>query len=82
MTEGFPVEQNSIRLIAGLWYVILPNDKHPDSRLLQNGLIVYNVPSTDYEAAEKNVKVVNEWARARGGRPVQPKIKAQEYLKF
>ena len=80
MTDGFPVNAESVRLISGLWYVVLPNDKHPESKLLPSGLIIHRTGSSDYEAALKMVQVVNEWARVRGGRPKLPEKNVRAYL--
>lgn len=82
----WPVTNEDILQIRGLYRVPLPDDKHPDAvleTLEGQSVWVSKQKFTSIHNVEREVKKINEWRRQRGGKPKSPvnKPKPSEYLK-
>lgn len=68
-------EKNNVIQFAGLWRIVLPDDKHPEVTALPDGTLVHRTKYIKLEEVLKDLDIVNEWYRQRGGRP-----KVTEYM--
>ena len=72
--EDRQIPEDAVIMAGGFWWVVLPNDKHPEAMFLpfdnqEPPRWVHRSKCLEVEHAQKIIKQVNEFYRTRGGRP-------------